>query len=148
MNAQRPNSPKLRRWHFQLLLWSLLALWVTGVAWLWLHYFQQVEGEFGPEPHPVEPWMLRLHGFFMLPAMLALGGIAVTHFVIGWRYKHKRVSGLVQAGLFLALILTGYALYYAGDETQRTIASITHWIIGAGAPIVFIWHLIVKARRP
>lgn len=148
MRAPKPHSPKLPAWHFQMLLWSLLALWLTGLSWLWLHHFGSVEAEFGPAPNPLEPWMLRLHGFFMLPALLAMGGILVVHIANGWRYKHKRVSGLIQSTLFLTLILTGYALYYSGDETLRAAASLAHWVIGAGVPMVFIWHRAVRVKRP
>lgn len=148
MKPANPNSPKLKAWHLQLLLWSFVGLWGSGIAWLWLHYFKQVEGEFGPSPNTLEPWMLRLHGFVMLPALLGLGGLVVTHFGIGWRYAHKRVSGLIQCALYLTLILTGYALYYSGDESLRANASLSHWIVGASAPIFFIWHLIAKAKRP
>jgi hypothetical protein len=145
---RNPNSPKLRGWHFQLLVWSLLALWGTGATWLWLHHFRQVEGAFGPEPHPLEIWMLRLHGFFLIPALMMIGGVLVVHIGNAWRYRRKRGSGLTQAFLYLALILTGYGLYYAGDEVLREVASIAHWVIGLGAPVLFLWHWLVRGHKP
>jgi hypothetical protein len=142
------KSPKLRLWHYGLLAASLLALWGTGLAWVWLHYFGEIEGEFGPEPNPLNPFLLSLHGFFLLPALLAMGGLMAVHIGMGWRYRHKRNSGIAQTALYLTLILTGYGLYYAGDDLLRENLSLAHWTIGAAAPVIFIWHLIVRLNRP
>jgi hypothetical protein len=32
------------------------GLWTTGALWLQFHYFLRIPSEFGPEPHPLEPW--------------------------------------------------------------------------------------------
>ena len=41
-------SPALRR----ALYAAFGLLWLTGCAWLVLHYFFRTAGEFGPTPHP------------------------------------------------------------------------------------------------
>ncbi|HEY6985080.1 MAG TPA: hypothetical protein VH375_03280, partial [Rhodanobacteraceae bacterium] len=50
-----------RRW---LTYVVLCGLWTTGVAWLALRYGFQRPGEFGPAPHPLQPWALRAHALF------------------------------------------------------------------------------------
>lgn len=147
------NKPKSARptqlplWRYALLATSLLALWGTGLVWVWLHYFGDIEGEFGPSPNPLKPVLLSLHGFFLLPALLALGGLMAAHIGAGWRYRHKRVSGVAQTALYLTLIVTGYCLYYVGDDFFREAIGLSHWILGAAAPIFFIWHLVVRRKR-
>ena len=41
---------------------------------------------------------------------------------------------------FLILILTGYLLYYAGDDQPRAMISLLHWVIGLGAPLAYAVH--------
>jgi hypothetical protein len=43
-------------------------------------------------------------------------------------------------GLNGILIASGYALYYAGGEGVRSIASPLHWIAGLGLPPLLVWH--------
>lgn len=43
--------------------------------------------------------------------------------------------------ILLLLTISGYALYYS-DEASRLIISALHWIIGLGAPVVLIWHIV------
>ena len=69
------RSPSLlsrrRRW----LTYAVLGgLWATGTAWLVLRYGMQRAGEFGPAPHPLQPWALRAHALFAF-ATLWLGGL-------------------------------------------------------------------------
>ena len=67
-----PNtrSARLARWQVMLLIISGILLWLSGAAWLLLHYYGQVAGEFGPETNPLEPWFLRVHGLVLIPALL------------------------------------------------------------------------------
>ena len=148
-----PNmrSAKLARWQIWLLTLSGGILWLTGAAWLLLHYYGQVEGEFGLETNPLEPWILRLHGLVLIPALLGFGGLFVVHMPKGWKDKRQRNIGVGLTALVAVLILTGYFLYYVGDDALRSWSSITHWGIGLATPIIFIWHYLghkpKKSRR-
>ena len=139
-----PNtrSAKLARWQIWLLTISGTALWLTGAAWLLLHYYGQVEGEFGLETNPLERWILRLHGLMLIPALLGFGGLFVVHMPKGWKDKYQRNIGIGLTALVAELILSGYLLYYVGDDTVRSWSSIAHWVIGLATPIVFIWHYL------
>ena len=42
----------------------------------------------------------------------------------------------------LLLTVTGYLLYYAGDENTRPVISAAHWILGLAVPALLAWHVI------
>jgi hypothetical protein len=139
-----PNtrSAKLARWQIWTLIISGSALWLSGAAWLLLHYYGQVEGEFGPETNPLEPWLLRLHGFMLIPALLGFGGLFVVHMPKGWKDRYQRNIGIGLTVLIGVLIVSGYFLYYVGDDGLRGWSSVIHWGIGLGTPVIFIWHYL------
>lgn len=140
------RSARLAKWQIWLLSLSGTLLWLSGSAWLLLHFYGQATGEFGPEANPLEPWMLRLHGFVMLPALLGVGGLFIAHFPKGWIHRPQRIIGIV-LGVFLAILaITGYLLYYVGDDDLRTLFSKTHWIAGLAVPAAFIWHYVNGLR--
>jgi hypothetical protein len=141
------RTAKLARWQLWLLISSGAALWLSGGLWLLLHHYGQVAGEFGPQTSPYEPWLLRLHGLALIPALLGIGGLLVAHMPKGWAYPHQRLAGSVLAALLLALTLTGYLLYYASAEGLRSWSSIIHWGLGLATPLIFIWHYQGKIKK-
>lgn len=143
-----PNtrSAKLARWQIMLLTISGALLWLSGAAWLLLHYYGQVQGEFGVETNPLEPWFLRLHGLVLIPALLGFGGLFIVHMPKGWKDVSQRVAGIALTVVFSVLILSGYMLYYVGDEAVRDWTSIIHWVIGLALPAVFVWHYIGRSK--
>ena len=143
-----PNtrSAKLARWQIWLLTISGSALWLSGSAWLLLHYYGQVQGEFGAETNPLEPWLLRLHGLVLIPALLGFGGMMVAHIPKGWKDKNQRVAGIALTAAMSVLILSGYLLYYLWIEWLRDWTSLTHWIIGLALPAVFVWHYVGRGK--
>lgn len=141
------RSARLARWQIMLLTISGALLWLSGGAWLLLHYFGQVAGEFGPTTNPLEPWLMRLHGLVLIPALLGMGGLLVVHIPKGWNDVPQRNIGLGLSSLMIALIVSGYLLYYVGAEDARALASVIHWSIGLGVPGVFIWHYIHGRSR-
>lgn len=140
------RSARLAQWQVWLLTVSGTALWLSGAAWLLLHYYGQVEGEFGPETNPLEPWMLRLHGLALIPALLGFGGLFVVHFPKGWKGRRQRNIGLGLTALIGLLILSGYLLYYLGSDGLREWTSLLHWIIGLAVPTIFIWHYVSRTE--
>lgn len=134
------KTAKLARWQIRLLCWSGGLLWVTGTAWLLCHHFFRIEGEFGPEANPAEPWLLRAHGAAMLAALLGAGSLLVVHVWRGWTYRGQRVLGGTLTAVMGALIISGYLLYYVTDDGVRSGASLTHWIIGILALPLFVLH--------
>lgn len=143
------RTARLAQWQIWLLSLSGLGLWLSGSAWLLLHYYGQKQGEFGLETNPLEPWMMKIHGLFLIPALLGIGGMFVAHIPKGWSHTHQRVAGIVLCTVFSVLIASGYLLYYAGDESIRAWTSLAHWIIGLALPAAFVWHYLngLAARR-
>lgn len=139
------RSAKLAGWQIWLLTVSGGGLWLSGLAWVLLHYFGQVSGDFGPETNPLEPWLLRLHGFAVIPALLGFGGMMVVHIPKGWKSKRQRIAGLALTAISSVLILSGYLLYYVGVEVVRDWASLIHWAIGLTLPAAFVWHYLGRS---
>jgi membrane protein YdbS with pleckstrin-like domain len=123
-----------------------IGLWLTGGLWLIYHYFLVKQGEFGPEMNPMEPWWLRLHGAFAFAAIWLFGLLWGIHITKAWPHKRSRWSGGAMTGVLALLTVTGYLLYYVGDDRVRPLISAVHWTVGLACPLVFLWHR-VKFRK-
>ncbi|MBI3677640.1 MAG: hypothetical protein HY243_13600 [Proteobacteria bacterium] len=149
----RPISPvrlsRARRW----VTYGIgLGLWLTGVAWLVLHYFLQQQGEFGPAPHPLEYWSRAAHGLFGFAALWTFGLLWGAHIVGAWGTRRHRISGTMLLGLLVWLIASGYLLYYLGNDAAISAVALAHWAVGLTLPLPFFAHriapLIVRKRTP
>lgn len=137
------NAPALRlgTWH-QVYLYSVGAVLVlSGVLWLGFHYYVRVEGDFGPTLHPLEPWWLRVHGVSAAAFLIGFGSVLPGHVRRAWSAARNRVTGTVFFAVMLALTLTGYLLYYVGDEATRDMMSLIHWAIGLAFPALTLLHV-------
>lgn len=145
------RTARLAGWQIWLLSLSGAGLWLSGAAWLLLHYFGQKEGQFGPELNPLEPWMMKLHGLVLIPVLLGIGGMFVAHIPKGWDHVHQRVAGVALCAVLAVLVASGYMLYYVGGDAIREWTSMAHWIVGLVLPAIFLWHylngLLVRHRR-
>jgi hypothetical protein len=116
------------------------GLWGSGALWLVAHYFWLRQGEYGPEVSPAEPVALAAHGAFAMVSLWFAGLLWGVHVLAGWRSGRGRWSGgLTLAGL-LVLAVTGYLLYYVGDDGRRAAASLVHWVLGLALLPLFLWH--------
>ncbi|MFC4763947.1 hypothetical protein [Dyella koreensis] len=123
------------------------TLWASGALWLLFHYALMQKGEFGDTPHPLEPWWLRLHAAMAFAALWSFGLVWGVHIVAGWRTRRQRLSGGLSVGLLSWLVISGYLLYYLGDEQWRSITSVAHWLAGLSLPLLFACHVILGRRR-
>ena len=140
-----PFSPRLRNTFH--VVFGLLFL--SGAAWWALHRWGQVGGEFGPRPHPLEPWLIRLHGGTAMAVLVLLGLLLPVHVRRAWLVARNRVSGSVMLVLCLLLALSGWALYYAGGEATRAAAGRVHVVIGLTLPVFLLAHIAFGRRsRP
>ncbi len=125
---------------------SLGMLFVSGVAWLVLHYFFASETDYGVVPAPYEPLTLQIHGVLVPIFMLVFGALFPIHIRKAFKARKNLLTGLCMLSALFVLIATGYLLYYSGNETMRSISSIGHSIIGlAIAPLLCI-H-IIRGRK-
>jgi hypothetical protein len=118
------------------------GLWLTGAAWLVLHYFCVRKTDFGPQPHPLEYWSRAAHGLFGFVSLWTFGMLWAAHIVGGWYSARRRMTGLATATILGALILSGYLLYYVGDDGVLSWVSLIHWAIGLSLPVIFLAHRI------
>ena len=140
------NSPSVRlgngrKWVLHLVWIGLIA---SGVVWLLLHNFFLVKGEFGSEHSPYEPLSLKVHGGLAFLAIWFGGMMWGTHMLKAWSQKRRRWTGTILLLVFGVLIVSGYLLYYAGDEDLRAKVSLIHWIVGLSIPVMYIIHRVSK----
>lgn len=129
------------------LLPALTALLLaSGLAWLVLDTAFRVEGEFGLAKHPLQVWMLRVHGALAMAALVAFGGALSNHVRPFWSARRNRGAGIALLALMLGLTLTGYFLYYLGDEVWREGIATAHWIGGVLLAVALPLHVALGRR--
>ena len=140
----RTDGLQLSVRHRAWLYGAFAVLFLSGVAWMVLHWGLPHDGV-----HPGEPWALRLHGAAALLTLVMLGTLVPLHIKRGWQARRNRGHGLVIMTVNLVLMVTGYALYYAGDEQWRFMSRWMHIVIGLLLPVVIVWHVLAgRATRP
>ena len=140
------NGIRLGSVHRAWLFGVFATAFATGTAWWVLHRWFQVNGEFGPAPHPAEHWLIRLHGAAAMLTLVLLGSLLPLHVKRAWLVRRNRPSGTVLVALNALLALTGYALYYAGGETIRALASNAHLALGLALPVLLLLHIAFGRR--
>lgn len=122
-------------------------LCLSGLGWLIAHFFFGGAGEFGDGSNASEPWWLRIHGGAAMGFLIVLGTLLPGHIVRAWRLRKNRRTGILMLFFSAVLVLTGYALYYAGSETLRPWISAIHWSIGIAAGVGLPLHVWFGKRR-
>ena len=137
----RPHLIRLGKMHKLSVHIVTIVLFVTGAAWLIFHHWVRIQGEFGPINHPMEPWLMRIHGAAAMVAILILGTLIPVHIRPALKIRRNVIAGITLTSLQVILIVTGYALYYFSGELSRSIASMVHWVLGLATPVILIWHV-------
>ena len=135
------NRLKLARGQRRWLHTTFIVLFLTGVVWWGLHRWGEVETEYGSAPHPLNPWLLRVHGAAAMVALLVLGTLLAGHVRAAWRARRNRFTGAGMVLFCAGLIVSGYALYYVGSEGFRAWASWSQLLLGLGFPLVLGVHI-------
>jgi MFS family permease len=120
--AERNRQPPVMR---ALIYAALLALLATGVLW-------QLDLQ--------RALLMKIHGAAAMAGMVLLGALLARHVPCGWKKRANRISGAALLMASLWLVVSGYALYYAGSESLRAVASQTHFWIGVALAVVFALH--------
>jgi hypothetical protein len=122
---------------------------LSGLCWIGAQLWCGDGGPFGESPSALARWSMQVHGGAAMLVLVLLGTLLPGHVKRAWKTRRSRWTGGLMLGVNGLLIATGYALYYAGGEDLRAIASPLHWVAGLGLPALFGWHLWeARARRP
>ncbi len=135
----RPDSIRLSRRHKTAFYTVIAAVFASGAFWTWLHYFAHGENDFVASP--TETWTLTIHGLFAAASLLLIGSLVPLHVKFAWRADRNRFNGIFFASIVALLILTGYGLYYIGNERLRSWTSWSHLIVGLALPLLLILHI-------
>ena len=140
----RTDGMQLSVRHRAWLYGTFVALFLSGVAWMMLHWGPPHDGV-----HPGESWALRVHGAAAMATLIMLGTLVPLHIKRGWQARRNRGDGLVMITVNLVLGATGYGLYYAGGEQWRFVSRWAHIVVGLLLPVVIVWHVRAgRATRP
>lgn len=120
---------------------------VSGLGWLVDHFLFAGSAEFGDAHADSEPLWLRLHGAAAMAGLVVFGSLFPGHIVRAWRSRTNHISGLFMFGLVTLLVLTGYGLYYVGDEQTRPWISTVHWLAGVVVAAGLVLHVRLGKRQ-
>lgn len=132
---------KLGRYHQWFLYIVGVVLTLSGGAWLYLHHFIRIDGEFGPVHHPSEHLLLAMHGISAALMMVGLGSVLPGHVSRAWSMRRNVRTGGFMLTMMAILSFSGYFLYYLGAEAFRDITAIVHWVFGLGLPVLAWVHV-------
>ena len=147
MSSPKKRLPmRLSQQHERWIYATGSVLFLSGLGWLIAHFFLAGPGEFGELHHVSEPGWLRLHGAGAMVFLLALGSLFPGHIVRAWQARKNHRTGVLMLAIMAVLVVTGYGLYYAGDETTRPWISAVHWIVGIAAAAGLLLHVQTGRR--
>lgn len=141
------TSLRIERAYRLALFAFLLASWTSGISFFVMDRWVSVEGEFGPQKHPWQFSVLKVHGAAAFSMMIAFGYLLASHVPAGLKTQRRRRSGLILVGAQGFMIFTAYLLYYLGDEVWRQSTSYAHAFVGFCFPFLLITHLMQGRRR-
>ena len=135
---------RLPKWQRRTLSASGAMLLSTGLIWLVLHY--SIGAGAGELPHPLEAWLLRLHGLAAMAGIFLFGALASSHVPQGWRLSHRwrlvaqQRTGVLLCCLAALLATSSYLLYYFASEDLRPFLGGIHAAIGVAMAGLLLWH--------
>ena len=132
---------KLSRWHRRIVVCTSLALSLSGVVWMAMHYAVEYAADFdGSDTRRWLHLVLQTHGVVAYGAAIMLGTLLGRHIPSALRGGPWRWSGVVLLTLAGLLVGSGLLLYYAADEEVRQVASLVHQASGVIATVLAFSH--------
>ena len=120
----------------------------TGLVYAWMLYLATSDDPFALVNHP---WQPSLHALHLVTAPLLVFAVGVSwqrHVWTRFRNGHtaRRKLGLLLLALFAPMVLSGYLLQVAVDDTLRQLWLGTHLGSSALWVLAYIGHQL--SRRP
>lgn len=129
--------PGLRRLFYLV----CLVLFITGAVWAWVQHRDQ-SGDASEAARNLKVWATRLHGYAALGFVFIFGMVVPVHVRHSWHAKKNRKNGVFFLCAVSVLTLSGYSLYYVGEEGLRNALSNVHLWLGLAGPVLLVWHII------
>tara|TARA_Y100000590_G_scaffold83414_1_gene92960 strand:+ start:2399 stop:3025 length:627 start_codon:yes stop_codon:yes gene_type:complete len=129
---QKINVPA---WQTKFFSFSLILLWFTGLLWLLLDFMNL--GSYG------KTQLLIFHGALIIPALVSLGVLIVSHIPEGWEPTKKRKSGFLLSFIMLFLVISGFVLFYTDSVFYEL--SYSHSLVGLILVPLIYWHFTKKS---
>ncbi|MEM7359077.1 MAG: hypothetical protein AAF431_08270 [Pseudomonadota bacterium] len=127
---------------FRVMLYVLFFVsWFSGLGFFVLDTFFQIEGDFGPEKHPLQGSALLVHGAAAFLMMITFGGLLFAHVPMTWKTGRVRRVGILMIVVVSCQVITGYLLYYLASEFAREIVFWTHLSVGTSLPLMLLIHI-------
>lgn len=128
---------------YRRILYSLVLLsWCSGIAFFIFSRYVLIEGEFGPEKHPWQFPLLKVHGAAAFIMMLSLGAVITSHVPAGWRTGRHKIFGSILLGSIVFMVLSAWALYYLSSDANRELIGNIHAAVGVFLPFTVLWHVL------
>ena len=122
-------------WQTKFFSLSLILLWITGMLWLALDFMDL--NSFG------KTQVLILHGALIIPALVSLGVLIVSHIPEDWEPTKKRKSGFLLSFIMLFLVISGFVLFY--EDSFMNQLSYSHSLTGLILVPLIFWHFKKKS---
>ena len=146
MRHPRRDSIRLKRLQRYFLYAVLALLFLSGVAWAYWNYLASSPGDFEIS---AKSWAMKMHGAAAMAILVLIGMLLSGHVRFAWRADRNRANGSTFLSAFAVLTITGYGLYYAGNERLRSWMSWLHLAVGLALPILLLIHIFLGRRtRP
>jgi len=116
----------------------------SGGVYFWMKYMMEGRDPFSALHHPWQPQMLALHVLAVPILVFALGLIARSHVVEGYRDKRPhpaRFSGSMTVLPALPMIATGYLIQVVTGPAARQGLVIAHLLAGGLFALLFAAHV-------
>jgi MFS family permease len=133
---------------YRRIFYGLLTLSLcSGLIFFALNRWVEIEGEFGPQKHPLQAIFIRIHGAAAFLMLISFGTLLAAHIPYGWKSRRSRKSGIVIFSLVFLQILLGYLLYYLANEFIREYTGYVHIIFGLIIPLALYVHIRQRRKK-
>ncbi|MEH0860803.1 hypothetical protein [Halobacteriovorax sp. DPLXC-1] len=122
---------------------------ITSIIYFIAKYFLAIEGEWGPETHPLTIIFQKVHVLTVPFLIFAVGMIFSNHV---WKriesgYKKSRTSGIFLLVLLVLMSLTGYLIQVVDGQVFREYSAYLHIAVSVIWSVVFSYHHISSNRK-
>lgn len=135
-------------WNLRFWFYTIFGiLFLSGAIWMGIYYYEQLNDSNIETFAWIKLWLLRIHGAAAMASLVLLGFLIPRHMQRGWAQDRNRVTAIILILWCSVLVLSGYGLYYCGDEVLRFYLRNIHGIAGILIVPALIWHILSGKRK-